>query len=158
VFHFEGKWPDALPASTVAPLPLLEELVWDVSGESETIAPREFLGAQPTVLHAPYTLISQCWLGTVDEAAKFLTRVNDLRITTTPGVNPLDPANVARVLRAAPQLKKFHTADSVHGDESWLAPTAPTHPAFEGLVHPRLREFGIRTARAGASAWTSEDA
>jgi hypothetical protein len=24
VFHFEGKWPDALPASTVAPLPLLD--------------------------------------------------------------------------------------------------------------------------------------
>jgi hypothetical protein len=65
----------------------------------------------------------------VDEAAKFLTRVYDLRISTTPDADPLDPTDVARMLRAAPQLKKFHTADSVHGDESWL--TAPTHPAFE---------------------------
>jgi hypothetical protein len=145
VFHFTGSWPDAQeqPVSTVAPLPLLEELVWDLSTQYESIAPREFLGAQPTVLHAPYALISQSWLGGGDAATVFLRRVCDLRITAPLEVDPLDPADVARVLRSAPQLKKFDTDRCVRGAASWLAPTAPTHPAFEGLVHPRLREFSI---------------
>jgi hypothetical protein len=58
VLHFEGTWPDAQEqdVSTVAPLPLLEELVWEVCGQNT--APREFVGAQPTVLYAPYALIS----------------------------------------------------------------------------------------------------
>jgi hypothetical protein len=155
VFHFNGGWPAAQhqPAiTTVAPLPLLQELVWM---PDDTIAPRAFVGARPTVLHAPYALISQCWLEGVDVpldvgAASFLARVCDLRITTALDVDSLDPADVARVLRAAPQLRKFHNDRCVHGDASWLAPTAPTHPAFEGLVHSRLREFGIRPPRAGA--------
>jgi hypothetical protein len=78
VFDFRGRWPEAQeqPASIVAPLPLLEELVWNASWG---IAPREFLGAQPTVLHAPLTLVSQRWLSAV-EAASFLARVCDLFI------------------------------------------------------------------------------
>jgi hypothetical protein len=72
--------------------------------------------------------------------------VCDLQITTGFNADPLDPSDVARILRAAPQLKKFYTAHYVHGGASWLAPTAPTHPAFEGLVHPRLREFGLAVA------------
>jgi hypothetical protein len=146
VFHFEGRWPKAQEqpaASTVAPLPLLEELAWNLSTPHATIAPRELLGAQPTVLDAPYTLFSQCWLNAVGASVGFLGRVCNLFITTPFDMDPLDPADVARVLRAAPQLKKFFTAHHVRGDASWLAPTAPTHPAFEGLVHPRLREFGI---------------
>jgi hypothetical protein len=157
VFHFSGRWPDVQeePAdSTTAPLPLLQELVWDVSGYT---APREFLGAQPTVLDVPYTFISQCWLGALDSPADFAARVCDLRIKPAPDLDPLDPADAARVLRAAPQLKKFFAARCVQGDASWLAPTAPTHPAFEGLVHPRLRMFGIRTARAETSEPTLLD-
>jgi hypothetical protein len=73
-------------------------------------------------------------------------------------VDPLDPNHVARILRAAPQLKKFHTAHCVRDAASWLAPTAPTHPAFEGLVHPKLREFGIRTPRAETSGAAPPDA
>jgi hypothetical protein len=157
VFHFEGRWPDVQEqpaASAVAPLPLLQELVWDVSSD---IAAREFFGAQPTVLHAPYAMISQCWLGAVDAPASFLARVCDLRITIAFDVAPLDPTDVMQVLRAAPQLRKFHTNHSVHGDASWLAPTEPTHPALEGLVHPRLREFGIARAEAdGAEAIPAE--
>jgi hypothetical protein len=65
---------------------------------------------------------------------------------------------VARVLRAAPQLKKFLSMHNAPHAASWLAPTAPTHPAFEGLTHARLREFGIRTPRAGASQEASADA
>jgi hypothetical protein len=144
VFHFTGQWPD-VPAhsatASVVPLPLLEELVWDCY--YDTVARREFLGAQPTVLHAPFALISQCWSGAADAPAGFLARVCDLRITTLSDVDPLDPTDVARVLRAAPRLKKFHTDHCVHSDASWLAPTAPTHPAFEGLVHPRLQKFGV---------------
>jgi hypothetical protein len=141
VFHFEGRWPKAQEQadSTVAPLPLLQELVWDVSSD---VAPRAFFGAQPTLLHARYAFISTCWLGRASESAPFLARVSDLRITTACDVDPIDPTDVARVLRAAPQLKKIHTDQCVQGGASWLAPTAPTHPAFEGLVHPRLRQFG----------------
>jgi hypothetical protein len=144
VFHFDGRWANAEeePASTaVAPLPLLEELMWAMFDQN--IAPREFLGAQPAVLDAPYALISQCWLGSVDEAARFLARVCDLKIRQVVDVDPLDPTDVARVLRAAPRLKKFYSGHYVEGGASWLAPTAPTHPAFEGLVHPRLVEFGL---------------
>jgi hypothetical protein len=158
VFHFSGRWPDVheQPAdSTAAPLPLLQELVWDVSG---CTAPREFLGAQPTVLDVPYTFISQCWLGAVDAPADFLSRVCDLRIKPASDLDPLDPADAARVLRAAPQLKKFFAAHCVQGDASWLAPTAPTHPAFEGLVHMKLRELGVHTARVGTSEATPPDA
>jgi hypothetical protein len=159
VFHFEGTWPAPQGStSTVAPLPLLQELVWGQSfGLREIIAPREFLGAQPTVLRAPYALVSQCWLGMVDlgmvdETVNFLARVSELHITAAFNSRALDPSDVARVLRAAPMLKTFHIACFVHGDASWLAPTAPTHPAFEGLVHPRLREFAVPYADAqGAS-------
>jgi hypothetical protein len=82
--------------------------------------------------------------------------VCDLHVTAGFGVDPLDPSDVARILRSAPQLKKFHTTQSVQGGASWFAPTAPTHPAFEGLVHPRLREFGL--ALAEAEDGTSEPA
>jgi hypothetical protein len=76
--------------------------------------------------------------------------VCDLRITTLFEVDPLDPADVAHVLRAAPQLKEIRIDHCVQGDASWLAPAAPRHPAaFEGLVHPRLREFGIARDSAG---------
>jgi hypothetical protein len=156
-FQFSGSWPEARdeqPAAStnVAPLPLLQELTWYFP--DDTTAPREFLGAQPTVLHAPYGLISQGWLGgaAIDATADFLARVCDLRITTASAdADPLNPSDVARVLRAAPQLKKFYNDRVVQSDAPWLAPTAPTHPAFEGLVHPRLRVFGIARARAGDS-------
>jgi hypothetical protein len=157
VLYFSGRWPDVQEerGATFAPLRLLQELVWDVS---DYIAPREFLGAQPTVLDVPYTLVWQCWLGAVDApSASFLARVCDLRIKPAPDLDPLDPADVARMLCAAPQLKKFFAARYVQGDASWLAPTAPTHPAFDGLVHPTLREFGIRTARVGTPAATPPD-
>jgi hypothetical protein len=152
VFQFYGRWPEAQEqlASTVPPLPLLEELVFDLTNPQATIAPREFLGAQPTVLRASYALISKCWLGAVGPSANFLARVCEIHITTAFRGDPLDQSDVARVLRAAPRLKKFRTAHWVQGDASWLAPTAPTHPAFEGLIHPRLRELGIVCAIVGA--------
>jgi hypothetical protein len=81
--------------------------------------------------------------GAAAAAAPLLARVFDLRITTLFDVASLDLTDVARVLRAAPQLKKFYIDDNVGDNGSWLAPTAPTHPAFEGLVHTRLREFGF---------------
>jgi hypothetical protein len=59
---------------------------------------------------------------------------------------------MARVLLAAPQLRTFgvgptHSAsedERVCGDVKWLtASHAPLAPAFMGLVHPRLRRFGV---------------
>jgi hypothetical protein len=93
------------------------------------------------LLHARYAFVSTCELVTTTDApARFLSRVCDLRIIEqTFDAHPLDPTDVARVLRAAPQLKKFHICRYL----PWLAPTAPTHPTFEGLVHPRLRQLGL---------------
>jgi hypothetical protein len=163
MFHFEGNWPEAQQAEppatitpNVAPLPLLKDLLWAAASD---IAPREFLGAQPTVLHAPYALISQCWSGggAADASADFLARVNDLLITPALIDDPLVLTDVARMLRAAPHMKRFHAVHCVQGDASWLAPTATSHPAFEGLVHPRLRKFGIVTRGREAAKRTSEN-
>jgi hypothetical protein len=100
VFHFYGSWPvqkEQNAASIIAPLPLLEELVWDSYTYSATITPREFLGAQPTVLQASYAFISTCWLGAVGPSASLLARVCDLQITTGFNADPLDPSDVARI-------------------------------------------------------------
>jgi hypothetical protein len=103
------------------------------------------------LLYAPFDLVSQCRLEAADASSSFLARVCDLHITSiVDDVDPLDPTDVARVLRAAPQLKRFYTSHPVQSDGSWLAPTAPTHPQFEGLVHPRLRELGVARVRPAA--------
>jgi hypothetical protein len=143
------------------------------------IVPWEFFGAQPTVLHARYAFISTCRLvTTADAPARFLARVCDLRIIKQMfDAHSLGPTDVALVSGGAaaekvPHLSVFavalvdrpqfilrsrarvrparHERDLLQGDASWLAPTAPPHPALEGLVHPRLRVFGDRTPRAAA--------
>jgi hypothetical protein len=59
VFRFRGLWPEDECDAAAAPprLPLLQELVWSPS--CHRVAPHAFLGAQPTVLHAPYQLIAR---------------------------------------------------------------------------------------------------
>jgi hypothetical protein len=60
-------------------------------------------------------------------------------------VAPFDVSNVAAVVRAAPRLRSFRMNGHVCGDDTlWLkAPTAPLRRAFVGLVHRRLRYFGV---------------
>jgi hypothetical protein len=66
-----------------------------------------------------------------------LTRVRTLYLRVgSPSL--LTPTNVARILRAAPNLETLTVAAwDVDIDASWLAPSA--HPAFGGLVHSNLR-------------------
>jgi hypothetical protein len=182
VFHFEGTWPaimDDDPTSSLssvspAPLPFLEELVWNVRGGSRAPVPPQFLGALPTSLHATYNLIAKyvgggnCGGGGASggPTSNPFARVRDLRIVDinddnngpipVPG-DPLDPSDVMRILQAAPQLRTFHTARAVRGFDVWFAAatTAPTTAAaaecpriFGAFVHARLRYFHLPCAAA----------
>jgi hypothetical protein len=153
VFHFQGGWPAAAAESATAPLPLLEELVWDEQFPKPTVL-CGFLGARPVVLHVPCELINECLTSSGvapgDPRSGLLARACELRVrdrqsfvTFQPG-SVFDIANIARVLRAAPRLRAFAVDPNLHGDTSWLtASAAPPHPAFVGLVHPRLRLLSI---------------
>jgi hypothetical protein len=178
VFHFWGTWPvtpGAETASVVAPppapalpLPLLEELVWHELNPRMTVL-REFLGARPTILACPYELIAECRLADVDAGSRgggtpssgavdgttLLTRVCRLVVF---GVNPLDLADVAHVLKGAPQLRAFSTARRLSGDTKWLTmSTARLNPAFVGLVHPKLRHLAVGTVSHVAAAKCDAD-
>jgi hypothetical protein len=159
VFHFKGKWSvEASECPSPAPpppLPLLEELVWD---DPQPTVLRRFLGARPTLLKAPYDLIAECLTGarggdtSGGEAASsnscLLARVCMLVIAcdTDPVVSDIDISTVARVLRAAPRMRTLAAFPRLCGDTSCLtASAAPLHPAFAGLIHPRLRQLYVNT-------------
>jgi hypothetical protein len=71
-----------------------------------------------------------------------LVRVRELRAFRN--IAPLAASDMARVLHAAPHLRTFFVQEEIFGDPAWFtAPAHPLHPAFVGLVHPRLRHFGV---------------
>jgi hypothetical protein len=157
VFHFSGTWPEknaAQSASAPPPLPGLDELVWQnnyIPGTSVT-AHRGFLGAQPTVLHAPITeWLTGCGAPGGGARGGFLARVCEFCAVKSVGTEPADVSDIARVLRAAPRLRTFGSdARTLVGDMAWLTATAaPLHPAFENLVHPLLRRLFINTRGGG---------
>jgi hypothetical protein len=129
VFRFRGReWPvDDAARPTVlapAPLPLLDELIWEavrmVGG---------FEGAQPVVLWAPNRDIVKFVAASKDAGCGPLSRVRDLRLY---GDAP-QPSDVAAVLRAAPELRRFH-AGRVHRRLEWRSDSA-----FAGLIHRKVR-------------------
>jgi hypothetical protein len=137
VFHFSGVWPKNDPAvdEPPRPLPLLHDLSWHcedfVSG---------FAHAQPSKLCAPFRTMIADWLLSgetidCDQAARGpLSCVRHLRI-----LSPLpEPAEVASVLRAAPELRTLDAGAHFRGGLDWAA-----DPAFEGLIHPRLRSIRV---------------
>jgi hypothetical protein len=148
VFHFMGWWPEKAITSPVAPLPVLEELVWINHNTDVWIPlPTAFLGARPIVLRAPYELIAKSLPGRSgapgEPASGFLARVCDLRLVADTSVSVYD---VAELLRAAPRLRTFGCSFDLCGDMRWLTePMRPFHPAFVGLIHPRLRYFHVHT-------------
>jgi hypothetical protein len=73
-----------------------------------------------------------------------LARVRDLCIAI--GGDAPDPSDVARLLRAAPQLRSFKTG-MLPGRFEW-----PNDPAFAGLVHPWLRSVRVVIAIRAALA------
>jgi hypothetical protein len=149
VFQFHGSWPEvnAAAESATAPplLPLLHELVWQ-NNSGTSMALRGFLGAQPTVLHAPVAE----WLTGCDDGApggpsprNGLARVCEFLVVRCADTAPADVSDIAHVLRAAPRLRTLRS-DSLafRGDMSWFTAAtsaAPLHPSFVSLVHPRLR-------------------
>jgi hypothetical protein len=144
VFHFSGRWPKEAVTSAVSPLPLLEDLMW-LGSSVDFPLPTAFLGARPIVLRAPYGLIAES-LPTGgdapgDQPSSFLARVCELHLYTTVGIS-----DVAQVLRAAPRLRTFSCTCGLRGETSWLLrSTDPLHPAFVGLIHPRLQIFDVAT-------------
>jgi hypothetical protein len=142
VFCFSGAWPwmQAAPESAgeIAPLPLLEELVWQAEYCSQPEVLREFLGARPRLLHGPYELIAEglvCQGGSAPggSTGQFLSRVRELCVTG----GPFLPPYLAPMLRAAPRLRvmiDYHSSPSV-------APIILLDPAFADLSHPRLQVF-----------------
>jgi hypothetical protein len=148
VFHFKGVWPaeDATTLTAPPPLPLLEELTW-WPGDPPLFG--RFRGAQPVSVHAHYDLIAEHLPGrddTIAPACSFLVRVRELWILNAAGTIKL--ADVARMLRAAPQLRAFRALPRLAGEASWVTATADSlDPALLGLVHRRLRCFRIVVGR-----------
>jgi hypothetical protein len=168
VFHFKGNWsdefsecPSLAPTAPPPPLPLLEDLAWDERFPPRTVLHR-FLGAQPTMMTVPYDLIAECLAeahgddDSESDAASsnksFLARVCNLFLLGDTGTH-IDLSNVAQMLRAAPQMRTLTIGPTLRGDTSCLtASVAPLHPAFVGLVHPRLRQLGANVTSDGVSS------
>jgi hypothetical protein len=180
VFRFTGRWPaeaDSSSSNAAAlppPLPLLRELAWHAYEPVATATLRGFLRAQPTLLLVPADFLDIERPHMVDGAALedplsgLLARVCELHIRSSTDATrpPLVPADVARVLRAAPQLRTLRIDHRVRGDTimPWLAApdaaavvsaeapeTDAAAAAFEGLTHRRLRRFSLQLAAAGAA-------
>jgi hypothetical protein len=140
VLHYRGLWPedDHAPAVIVPrPLPLLQELIFCCSSDSRV--ERGFFGAQPAMLHTPP---AAAVLMAGDSKYQPLARVRELCVAL--GGDIPGSSDVARLLRAAPQLRKF-TARRLQGGLDW-----PNDPAFTGLVHPWLRSIRVVVTRNAA--------
>jgi hypothetical protein len=157
VFHFSGEWPEdgadwPKDAGETAPppplpLPLLEELVW-VQNDVHPAAFRGFLGAQPTVLSAPYELIVKCLPGRGGSTwpSSLLERVRELDVTQSAVAFEPPVSVVTRVLHVAPRLRTLRCSHDLCGDMRWLTKcAAPLGPAFADLVHFQLRCLKVTT-------------
>jgi hypothetical protein len=142
---YHGLWPleeDQAPAEIVPrPLPLLQELTFLCSTDFPVA--REFMDAQPVKLVMSHAAVADMLLAAsamaIGEATyRPLARVRELCLSGG-GALP-DSAGVARLLRAAPRLRKFY-GGSLQSGFDWLG-----DPAFAGLVHPWLRSVCVDVA------------
>jgi hypothetical protein len=147
-FRLYGSWPSEeteVVASDVRPLPLLDDLMWCCS--VTTGLPPQLVAARPSTLDFFDTdLLS--WLEAADGAGPDappvtspLARVRALTIRLSK--RPPEAASIARLLRAAPQLRylTFHTYKCGH--VRWIVDEFTSGPEFAELVHYRLRRFRI---------------
>jgi hypothetical protein len=173
VFGFEGVWLwDQVHASADGDgaaqraLPLLRELSW----APWQTTPKAFLGGQPLRLQVSRKMVAS-WIDEAERASSVATadatafhgplaRVQQLRITSPKYSTSVHRSNgavdMARLLRAAPQLRAISTHEWPDDDMYWCKLTAPADPAFAGLVHPRLRSIEVRdrgyvSRRSGAA-------
>jgi hypothetical protein len=150
VFHFSGSWPkdDPAIAEPPRPLPLLHELSWQcndfVSG---------FSNAQPSKVCAPFHTMIAHWLTSggsscYGQAAHApLACVRHLHIFSCLP----EPTQMASVLHAAPELRTLNAGVPYQGGLHWV-----DDPAFEGLIHPRLRSIRGTCAPPELSSPTSD--
>jgi hypothetical protein len=144
VLEYRGPWPADNQAPMVIvprPLPLLQELIFCCF--SDFPVARGFMGARPAMLQINLAAVADMLLAaplmTGEVTHQPLARVRDLCVTVGDG-GALDPSDVALLLRAAPQLRKFN-AGRLRGRLEWAG-----DPAFTGLVHPLLRSVRVIVA------------
>jgi hypothetical protein len=156
VFRFGGIWPDGSKGRSndggssgfALPFGALRELVWDAQ-VLPPAAQSAFNGAQPTLLHAPYNLVANfLTVWSSGRASDPLRRVRDLHVMSTSGADPLGPSDVARVLQAAPQLRKLRASHRVRGGPSWIttlasAPIDAATAPFMDPAHRWLRHLSL---------------
>jgi hypothetical protein len=154
VFHFEGSvWPSptAKERRNSATPPQLEELVWSEAYSSDRTALSRFLGARPVRLRVPCDFIiegmsTHVWVYGYDSVSSMLARVCELHLGKGFPWSHFGMSDVARVLRAAPQLRALYMHERVRIDTLWLTQSAASlHPSFVGLVHPQLRHFAVNS-------------
>jgi hypothetical protein len=150
LFEFAGQWPQNLasedaaassPAAAPLQLPHLRTL--NLQGGIHTPPWTGFMGARPLELRADDLMIAH-WLPPEDHRdgdvaiACPLSSVRTLRVVVRSRA-VFTPTNVARLLRASPHLETLIISMwGVDVDESW-----PVHPAFDGLVHLKLKRVRI---------------
>jgi hypothetical protein len=146
---FATVWSDGDRAPTAGPppaLPMLQDLSWD--GEIPGEVSRRLMGAHPLELSTGYDVITD-WLSVAGKSTAGgaapcapLSQVRHMKVAGS-----LGSSDIARVLRAAPQLRRF-VADLVEvgagGDPFWFSDTSGrTRSALSGLTHPRLRTIEV---------------
>jgi hypothetical protein len=148
-FHMEGMWPntsDDADTSDVPPLPLLEDLKW-IHGA--THLPRPLTAARPSTLYTCEAILGE-WVKAADDASPdspfVMSPLARVRTLTLRPRRPSAPATLARLLRAAPQLRHF--AFNFYGRDHALRvfsqPLTP-EPAFAEVVDSGLRHVAITT-------------
>jgi hypothetical protein len=149
-FRLEGAWPETsdeteVVSSSVLPLPLLEDLMWF---RFEVMSlPTPLVGARPSTLDSFDVDLVQ-WSEAADNSGPDsppvtspLARVRALTIRLD-GELP-EAASMARLLRAAPQLRYLTFHAYQHEHVRWIVNEFASGPEFAGLVHPRLRRVFI---------------
>jgi hypothetical protein len=163
-FQYVGNWPQNLHTDSAAPsresLPLPQLRILSLLGD-DSLPWTGFLGARPLKLAIDDVVIRR-WLlaNRNDDAAAAVTGGVTFRplasvrtlMVYAGSQNVLTPTYVARLLRAAPQLKLlFVSASEVAVDFSWLA-----DPDFDDdLVHLKLKY--IRVSGLGTSTPLTTD-
>jgi hypothetical protein len=158
---FASEWPEEQHEAPPPALPMLQHLSWHACDALVELS--RFMGARPLQLSTSAAVIAD-WLTAAgtnaaghDAPCAPLSLVRDLDIRGT-----LSPSDVARVLRAAPQLRRFaHSVEGgAGGDPFWFSATGErSRSALSGLRHPRLRIIEATCyADSGSDESDEEDA
>jgi hypothetical protein len=153
-FQFHGRWPrvDEEMTLTPQPLPRLEQLSWWERSNRHPVTAL-FFGAQPASLRMRVDALDDLFAA-IDSAADsagvptivgtFWARLREVSVD----LSRLAPGDVARVLRAAPQLRQFTAEVQQREEPFWLASAEVTDPALTGLTHTRLRHLVVNAVTA----------